>query len=324
MIYNDNIQIPVDVVITWVDGEDEQHIKLMAPYVSAEEGTCKKFRTRFDQVEEIKYTVDSILKFAPFIRTIFIVTDNQTPQFLTAENAKEKYPNVSIIDHKVIFKGYEEYLPTFNCRPIETQLYKIPNLAEHYIYFNDDMFLIKPVKLSDFFINNVPVLRGKWLSFEEDRLVKKTKNFLKGSKEERKAGHKIAQQKGAKLAGFKKYFKFHHAPFPFRKSTFESYFSKNRDHELENVKHRFRTNKQFTPQSLINHIEIKNKTCVLKNDYQLTYIQSYKRPLLYYKLLLNNAKNNKNKLFLCLQSLDQCPQKKLEYLEKWFVNILKS
>ncbi|MFD1294334.1 stealth family protein [Lutibacter holmesii] len=324
MIENDKIQMPVDVVITWVDGEDEQHIKTMAPYISGDASSCKKFRTRFDQVDEIKFTVDSILKFAPFIRNIFIVTDNQIPAFLTSEKTKDKYANVSIVDHKEIFTGYEDFLPTFNCRPIETQLYKIPNLAEHFIYFNDDMFLIKPVKLTDFFINNVPVLRGKWLLFEEDRLVKKAKNLIKGSKKERKAGHKLAQQKGAKLAGFKKYYKFHHTPFPFRKSTFENYFSKNRNHELENVKHRFRTNKQFTPQSLINHIEIKNKTCVLKDDYQLIYIQSYKKPLLYYKMLLNKAQSNSNTLFICLQSLDQCSKNKLKYFENWSEKILKS
>ena len=98
----------------------------------------KKFRTRFDQVNEIKFTVDSILKFAPYIKKIHIVTDNQTPGFLA--NSKIYKDKVSIVDHKIIFKGFEQYLPTFNCRSIETCIYRIPNLNEHFIYFNDDFF----------------------------------------------------------------------------------------------------------------------------------------------------------------------------------------
>lgn len=324
MLYNDNIQIPVDAVITWVDGEDEQHIKMMAPYISVQEGTCKNFRTRFDQVEEIKFTVDSILKFAPFIRTIFIVTDNQTPQFLTTENAKEKYKNVSIVDHKLIFKGYEEYLPTFNCRPIETQLYKIPNLAEHFIYFNDDMFLINKTNPSDFFINGFPVLRGKWLKFDEDLFYKKLKNKIFNKKKVKRVGHKIAQQKSASVVGFSNYYKFHHTPYPLRKSTFESFFNSNKAIELENVKHKFRNTNQFTPQGLANHLEIQHKTCVLKNDYQMVYIQSYKKPLFWYKFKFNSLRNKQEKLFMCLQSLDQCPTEKLKFILNWLTNKIEN
>ena len=41
-------------------------------------------------------------------------------------------------NHKEIFKGYENYLPTFNIRTIETAFHRIRNLSEHFIYFNDD------------------------------------------------------------------------------------------------------------------------------------------------------------------------------------------
>jgi len=300
----------IDAVITWVDGNDERHKKKMLPFIE-EKGllNLKEFRTRFDQVDEIKFTVDSILKFAPFIRNIYIVTDNQIPSFLKSEINQQKYSNVSIVDHKIIFSDNEAYLPTFNCRPIETRLYKIPGLSEHFIYFNDDMFLINPTTPSDFFINGHPVLRGKWKKFDEDRFIKKiTEKYFKKKKLD---NHRMAQQKGAKIAGFKKYYKFHHVPYSLRKSTFEFFFNSNKAVEIENIRHKFRNLNQYTPQGLANHIEIKNKTCVLKSELQLIYMKPHKMPLW---LIKKKLKMKDKKLFACFQSLDRCEPKKIDYI----------
>ena len=73
---------PIDAVILWVDGNDKVHRDKMLPFIKDKSKiNSKKFRTRFDQVNEIKFTVDSILKFAPYIKKIHIVTDNQIPDF---------------------------------------------------------------------------------------------------------------------------------------------------------------------------------------------------------------------------------------------------
>ena len=299
---------PIDAVILWVDGNDEKHRKKILPYIKdVEDINSKKFRTRFDQVNEIKYTIDSILKFATYIRNIYIITDNQVPFFLKNEKTEDTYKKVSIIDHSVIFSGYEEFLPTFNCRPIETCLYRIPDLAEHFIYFNDDFFLINETKVEDFFKDGLPVLRGKWLKFDNNIFYKKFKKAKKG--------HKTIQQNAARLAGFNKYYNFKHTPHPLRKSTFENYFSANENILLENIKHKFRYENQFTPQGLANHLEIKSKTCFLKGDLELMYFRSYKKPLLWYKSKLNIK--GKRKLFLGLQSLDLCPPVILGYILKW-------
>lgn len=299
---------PIDAVILWVDGDDEKHQAKLLPFL--EDKTTiqsKKFRTRFDQVNEIKFTIDSILKFAPYIRNIFIITDNQTPSFLTKQNSKSVYKKVSIVDHTVIFKGYEQHLPTFNSRTIETFMFRIPNLAEHFIYLNDDFFLINETKSSDFFKEGLPVLRGKWLNLDDDIFYKKFKKT--------RTGHKAAQQKSARLAGFNKYYNFKHTPHPFRKSTFVNYFNTNKQAFIENIKYKFRNNNQFLIQGVINHLEIKNKTCLLKNDLQLMYFRSYKKPLAWYKFKLKMS--SKNKLFLGMQSLDMCPSKTLKYLLHW-------
>lgn len=299
---------PIDAVILWVDGNDEAHREKMLPYIEDKAKlNSAKFRTRYDQVNEIKYTIDSILKFAPFIRNIFIITDNQVPNFIKDKRENDNYDKIKIIDHKDIFKGYEEYLPTFNCRPIETCMHRIPDLSQHFIYFNDDFFLISETKPEDFFKDGWPILRGQWLKFPEDKIKNKFKNP--------RIGHKYAQQLGAKLLGFKKYYNFRHTPHPLRKSTFKTYFDEHPDVFLENIKYRFRSPKQFTPQGLANHLEIKNKTCHFKNDLQLLYFRSYKKPLFWYKFKLNVK--SKRKLFLGLQSLDTSPSKTLDYILSW-------
>ncbi|WP_179348270.1 Stealth CR1 domain-containing protein [Winogradskyella pacifica] len=300
-------QHAIDAVILWVDGNDEHHKAKMLPFLEDKTKiNSEKFRTRYDHVNEIKFTIDSILKYAPYIRNIHIITDNQAPDFLKNNN-NEIYKKVSIVDHKVVFKGYEEYLPTFNCRPIETCLYRIPDLAEHFIYMNDDFFLINETKPTDFFKNGLPILRGKWLKFDNDIFYKKFKKT--------RVGHKSIQQNAAKLAGFNKYYNFKHTPHPLRKSTFETYFNANEDVLIENIKHRFRKTTQFTPQGLANHLEIKNKTCHFQSDLQLMYFRSYKKPLYWYRFKLNVK--SKGKLFLGLQSLDRSPPHILDYILGW-------
>lgn len=306
---------PIDAVITWVDGKDDLHHQKMVPYLKNKSVTKnKEFRTRLDQVEEIKYAVNSILKYASFVRNIFIVTDNQVPKFIKNKQ-KGTYDNVFIIDHKDIFKEDSKYLPVFSNRPIEAKLYNIPNLAEHFIYLNDDMFLLKQTKISDYFIDGKPLIRGKWLKFEDQKILKKI--FPPSEEDKIKPKHKRAQQKSAEIVGFKKYFfRFQHIPAPLRKSTFETFFKNNRNIEIDNVKHKFRTVTQFTAQGLANHLEIKNKTCVLKKDYKLIYIHKCK-PFFWAKFKLNFLSKKENKLFLNMQSLDQRPKNKLTYLLSW-------
>jgi len=319
---NINLEHPIDVVILWVDGNDSLHREKMNPYLSNEQQlNDKNFRTRFDQVEEIEYAIKSILKFAPFARKIFLVTDNQIPNFLKNKKGNGAFEKVEIVDHTVIFKGFEAFLPTFNCLPIETMLTNIPDLSEHFIYFNDDLFLIKETKPSDFFINKNPILRGKWSRFNTKiwyKLVYGKIIKLIGKKAKNETyGYKIGQQNIASKLGFKKYFKFDHTPAPLRKSTLENYFNENPEMRELNIKHKFRHPKQFTLQGLANHLEIQNKTCVLKNKYQLEYFGSYKKPLIWYKFHLFLSDRNKNRLFMCLQSLDLCPQQKLNFFFDW-------
>jgi hypothetical protein len=82
--------------------------------------------------------------FAPWVRTIHIVTAGQTPAWLDTG-----HPRVRIVDHREILPP--DALPTFNSQAIETGLHRIPGLSEHFVYLNDDMFLGRPVPPELFF-----------------------------------------------------------------------------------------------------------------------------------------------------------------------------
>jgi len=300
--------IKVDAVILWVNGNDDAYKAKISPYLEEQPSVKKSFRNRYIQINEIEYSVNSLLKNASFISSIFIVTDNQTPEFLKQKPTNNKYSKVKIIDHTTLFMGLEDNLPTFNNRALESALHKIPDLSEHFIYLNDDFFIISPTTKEDFFTHKGhPILRGSWKKFAKS-------NFLK-KKKKNKAGHKRAQEKAAKILGFKKLYRFEHIPHPLRKSTLATYFKNNPEVFEENIKHKFRNKNQFTPQGLANHIEIKNNTCILKNDLQLVFFRSYKKPLFWYRYKLNTK--HKRKLFLCLQSLDKAPLPTFEFILKW-------
>ena len=67
--------IPIDAVIAWVDGNDPAHKAKRHRYSKPEEISNDDIGgdIRFTSIGEIKYSVASILRFAPYIRKIFII-----------------------------------------------------------------------------------------------------------------------------------------------------------------------------------------------------------------------------------------------------------
>ncbi len=139
----------VDIVYTWVDNTDKAWQKKYQQYIETNNSNIGQYATdiaRFSNHNELFYSITSVKKYLPWVRNIYIVTDNQTPQWI------DKFDNIIIIDHKEIID--ERYLPTFNSHVIEAFLYKIPNLAENFIYFNDDVFVAKQLPQEHFFTAN--------------------------------------------------------------------------------------------------------------------------------------------------------------------------
>ena len=87
-----------------------------------------------------------------------------------------------------------------------------------------------------------------------------------------------------------------------RKNVLKDFFEQNRKLEIKNIKHKFRHKEQFLIQGIANHIEIKNKSCVMLQDYQLVNITSYKRKIiwLYFKLHILTNKQNIAHMYIVL------------------------
>ena len=133
--------------------------------MTAVEKSVGSTRTRFANDGEIYYCIASILKYAPFINKIFVITDNQRPKFINYFIMEGICDDKKIIfvNHTDIFGKNKNHYPTFNSLSIETMLWNIDNLSNSVIYFNDDVFLLSGVEKSDFIsLEAKPILRGEF------------------------------------------------------------------------------------------------------------------------------------------------------------------
>ncbi|XP_073813415.1 N-acetylglucosamine-1-phosphate transferase subunits alpha and beta [Musca autumnalis] len=120
---------PMDVVYTWVNGSDPWFNKAISKY------NVSYNINRYDDKNELKYSLRSLEKYAPWIRHVYIVTNGQIPGWLDLSNNR-----VSIITHDFLTPNIE-WLPVFSSASIETFIHRIPNLSKRFLYLNDDIFL---------------------------------------------------------------------------------------------------------------------------------------------------------------------------------------
>ena len=327
-----NLNSDIDAVITWVDGNDPKHKAKLNNCLDGgkRENIPGADITRFGSINEIKYCVLSILKFAPFIRNIYIITDNQNPNL--GNVIKELFPNrldsICIVDHKEIFEGYEQFLPTFNSRTIETLMWRIKGLSDKFIFFNDDFFIVNDIKREDWFRNGRPVLRGAWkirpiIKLSLKRLLKNFQNiFLKMKDINLKPSNATSQWRSANMLGFKyKFFKSGHTPHAIDRTTLENYFNKNKEVFLKNASYRFRHYDQYNTVSLANHLEILegNKFFELPNEVN---IEPVNRHFNYVDKKIKICEKQELKS-MCAQSLDLATKEDREKILRWIENNIK-
>ena len=126
----------IDIVIAWVDGNDLELKKKRHKYLTGEDASDAVSATRFASNNEIYYNIASILKYVPFCRHIYVVADSQRPEFIDEFAAQGlcAADKIRVVDHREIFRGFEEHLPTFNTRSIESMLWNIEGLSDYFIY----------------------------------------------------------------------------------------------------------------------------------------------------------------------------------------------
>lgn len=220
---------PVDIVYLWCDSSDEvwrakknnelqKYGKLLD---NDSTGEC-----RFINNDELKYSLRSLEMFAPWINNIFIVTDNQVPKWLDVSN-----PKITIVNHSEILPA--DALPTFNSVAIETALHKIPALAEHFLYANDDMLFSRSVQKSFFFNeqDGAPIFR-----FSKRRIINKKYRHIYGYTIS--SAYKLVEKKIGKSFP---YFP-HHNIDAYRKSDIERCYNEFKEDFEKTAKQKFREN----------------------------------------------------------------------------------
>lgn len=155
------INFPVDAVCLWVNSQDENW---QEKYFKTTKQSPEA--TRFSNNGELLFCLRSIFKNLSWIRKVFLVTDQQVPEWLLFDKSR-----IEIIDHREIID--KQYLPTFNSEVIESFIDNIPGLSEHFLYLNDDVFIWKELT-KDFFFNDegLPIVRltGIKTTTEDKRL----------------------------------------------------------------------------------------------------------------------------------------------------------
>lgn len=139
---------PIDFVVSWVDDSDPLWRAKKARYTGPEEHEGNT-EARYRDWGTLKYWFRGVEKFAPWVRYVYFITDDQKPAWLDVSHPKLKW-----VKHTDYIPA--EYLPTFNSHTIEWNLHRIHGLSEHFVYFNDDVFLINDVKPGDFFAEGLP------------------------------------------------------------------------------------------------------------------------------------------------------------------------
>lgn len=126
---------PIDAVIKYIDLNDKKLVRKGIPQIKKD----------FDN-EELRYSLRSILKNIPWIRKIFIIMPNEKVRFL-----KEK----DYISDKIVYVKDKDLLgyDSASISTFQFNLWKIRDFgcSNNFIYFDDDYFVGKPLKKSDFF-----------------------------------------------------------------------------------------------------------------------------------------------------------------------------
>ncbi len=242
----------IDAVIPWVDGND--------PILNAKRSRYGDFglfkqedvagSTRYANVGELFWCVASINRFAPWINKIYIVTDGQTPQLtpFLEKYFPGGYIPVEIVDHAIIFRGYEEYLPVFNSSSIEPMCWRIPGLSEQYLYLNDDLMLLQPAQPSDFFTENGIIARVTWFSVPWMKLVR---TFTPRKNGRKHVSFKWMMTQSAMILGEKwRFMKLYHTPRGLLRSFYEEFYKEHPELIVRNIQYKFRDNDHFNVNEL--------------------------------------------------------------------------
>jgi len=144
---------PIDFVVPWLDSTDPEWQKSLKKYKSNsgiyEDATDKRYR----DWGLFRYWFRGVEKYAPWVNKVHLITCGHYPEWLDLD-----HPKLNFVRHEDYIP--KEFLPVFNVNPIEINLHRIESLSEHFVYFNDDIFMKAPLDKSWFFKDGLPCDSG--------------------------------------------------------------------------------------------------------------------------------------------------------------------
>ena len=232
----EKITYPIDFVVTWVDASDPEWLSQKEKYHTELSHSEKKDNSSFRYREwgMFRYWFRAVEQYAPWVRYVWLVTCGHTPEWLNTE-----HPKLRVVRHEDFIP--KEYLPTFSSIYIELNLWRISGLSEHFVYFNDDMYLFDNASAGDFFTGNLPNLCGVTMplyahpemsSYEHEILndiglcnsVCRIRDVMTDAPEKwfsYKYGENTIYNHMTYIVGYLSGIIFSHLPLPMRKSSME-------------------------------------------------------------------------------------------------------
>lgn len=137
--------MPIDIILPWVNGNDPAWRAERDKYDSDQIVS----NVRYQSWDNLQYVFRGIEKNMPWIHKVFFVTWGHLPEWLNISCEK-----LTIIKHNDYIPA--KYLPTFNSNVIEMNYFRIPDLSENYILFNDDLFPVQPIPKEYYFQDDTP------------------------------------------------------------------------------------------------------------------------------------------------------------------------
>ena len=137
--------MPIDIILPWVNGNDPAWRAERDKYDSDQIVS----NVRYQSWDNLQYVFRGIEKNMPWIHKVFFVTWGHLPEWLNISCEK-----LTIIKHNDYIPAM--YLPTFNSNVIEMNYFRIPDLSENYILFNDDLFPVQPIPKEYYFQDDTP------------------------------------------------------------------------------------------------------------------------------------------------------------------------
>jgi hypothetical protein len=239
----ERVEFPIDAVYTWVDGSDPAWLLRKNLALGGDADTIHETAasaSRYVSRDELRYSLRALAYFAPWIRHIYLITADQVPQWLRLD-----HPRLTVVSHRELF-GDRGTLPTFNSHAIETQLHHIPGLAEHFIYFNDDVFLGRPLVPTRFFHANGIAkffLSSAQIGFGPPTIADQPVNAAA------KNNRRILIDRFGRLI----YTKMRHAPIPLLRSVLEEIETSLEPEIKATASHQFRHQDDLAVPSSLHH-----------------------------------------------------------------------